>query len=85
MHLNASFLKEFSVIIAYFCNFSETGPYFLRENVLWFSLCCPTTALSVCSLLFSKAVPNNYPLLQLQLLSAGRFHVAFRNLCESQS
>ncbi len=27
-----------------------------KKNVLWFSLWCPFTALSVCSLLFSKAV-----------------------------
>ncbi len=45
----------------------------------------PMTALSVCSLLFSGAVPNNDPLLQLQLQSAGSLHVAFRNLRESQS
>ncbi len=44
----------------------------------------PTTARSVCSLLFSEAVPNNYLLLQLQLRSAGSLHVAFRNLRESQ-
>ncbi len=36
--------------------------------------------MSVCSLLCSGAVPNNYP--QLQLQSAGSMHVAFRNLCE---
>ncbi len=29
--------------------------------------------------------PGNDPLLQLQLQSAGSLHVAFRNLCESQS
>ncbi len=52
---------------------------------LWFSLWCPTTALSVCSFLFSEAVPNNYLLLQLQLQSAGSLHVAFRNLRKSQS
>ncbi len=34
---------------------------------------------------FSEAVPNNDPLLQLQLQSAGSLHVAFRNLRESQS
>ncbi len=51
---------------------------FYRERVLWFSLWCPTTALSVCSLLFSGAVTNVLLLLQLQ--SAGSPHVAFRNL-----
>ncbi len=42
-------------------------------------------ALSVCSLLFSEFVPNNDPLLQLQLRSAGSIHVAFRDLRELQS
>ncbi len=37
-----------------------------------------------CSLLFSRAVPNNDPLLQLQLQSAGSLHVAFRNLRKSE-
>ncbi len=36
------------------------------------------------SLLFSGAVTNNDPLLQLQLQSAGSLHVAFRNLRELQ-
>ncbi len=31
-----------------------------------------------------QAVLNNYPVLQLQLKSAGSLDVAFRNLCESQ-
>ncbi len=59
--------------------------FFCGENVLWFSLWSPTTALSVCSHLFSRAVPNNYPLLQLHLRSAGCLHVAFRNFRESHS
>ncbi len=42
-----------------------------------------SAALSVGSLLFSRPVPSNY--LLLQLWSAGILHVAFRNLCKSQS
>ncbi len=55
-------------------------------KMLSFSLWCPTAALSAWSLLFSRAVPKNDPLLQLQLQlqSAGGPHVAFRNICESQ-
>ncbi len=34
---------------------------------------------------FSGAVTNNDPLLQLQHRSAGSLHVAFGNLCDSQS
>ncbi len=56
----------------------------LRKYPLTF-LGCSKTALSVCSLLFSEAVPNNNLLLQLQLRSAGSLHVAFRNLRDSQS
>ncbi len=41
--------------------------------------------LSVCSLLFSGAVPNNYVVLQLQLQSASGLCVAFKDLQESQS
>ncbi len=63
-------------------NFSQTV-IFYREIVVWFSLWCLLTALSDCSLLFSWAVTNNDPPLQLQ--SAGSLCVAFRNLRESQS
>ncbi len=41
--------------------------------------------LCLSAVLFSEAVTNNNPLLQLQLRSAGSLHVAFRNLRESQS
>ncbi len=67
--------------------FQRNWVIFRGDNVLWFSLCCSTTDLSVCSPLFSEDVSNNYLLLQLQLQlrCAGSRHVAFRNACESQS
>ncbi len=38
----------------------RTKQQFYGENVLCFSLWCPTNSLSVCSLLISIAVPNNH-------------------------
>ncbi len=63
----------------------EKSGYILWRKCRLVSLWCPKTSLSVCSLLFSRAVPNNDPLLQLQFQSSDSLHVAFRNLCESQS
>ncbi len=63
----------------------KPGHSLQRRCTLWFSHWCPITALSVCSLFFSRVVPNNYPMLQLQLWSPGSLDAALRNPCESQS
>ncbi len=65
--------------------FSKTGSYFMEKTSSGFPsdvlqlLCLPA------DFSFTEAVPNNNPLLLLQLQSAGSLHAAFRNLWESQS
>ncbi len=65
--------------------FSKMGSYFTEKIPAGFPsdvwrLLCPSA-----SFYFSGAVTSNNPVLQLQLRPAGRLHVAFRNLRESQS